>query len=1061
MHLSTVKKLFLFLGCLFLITSYSFADKKKKTTSQYQRPNIIKRAWGDLTTRNNYYFNANELYKEIVKTHLFKRELNYNELLPFYYHDGADFSGNTAELELIAKKTGIVLQLHDYSRWRDNAFLLLGKSQFLRKQYDTSLITFQYIVTTMKPGKMNMKLEFSNKDRLKYLKQREKELAKKAGQKKKIIEFQFKLQQEQAEQKAEDAREKQQDAIAKKKKEIEEIIKAKKKILELQKKGKKIPAELIAKAKGKSTKIDSATLNANTTAKKQQKLDFSKDKQYILLGDQYIDNPYYVDSTGNRKNQNPLKELDPKKEAKLDKLTFWEKIKHKLSRPESIVWMSKSLIELGNYGDAKSMISYGKALRKLTKNQRRDFYLIDAYYHMRRNDYSPAIEELENAMLYFKKKKDKAYYEYLLAQLYQRNNQPADAVDYFVKAGKHTKTEDMLLFSKIQLANIYSANPDLADEDVVKMLTKLIKLGKNKEHADEVLYTIANYYYFQKDTAQAITYLQKSVSKALADNEQKGKSYLRLGEIYFEKEAYAQAAIFYDSAIAYLPNTFKNYNEIAARKAILNDLAENAQTIHEQDSLQVLGKMKPKELEKFLAEIQAEKDKAAKKKSRFSSDLGDGNNTNNNNTFTPSSGISNGLWYFYNPETKSKGYNEFIKIWGDRKLEPNWRRSNKSASFDEVFSNNNNSTSSDTSTSTIKNKNTKNNKADSTNASLKIPKTPEDFIASDKLIADALFSSGEILKNKLNNLPKAKQAFDELIRRFPNSDEDAKAHYYQYLMHIENNLTGLAEKEKNYILENYPMSDVAAALNAIGKEKTVDEKTASAEALYASTYQLFLDGNYQQVINNKFIAQTKYPKSDKIPQFEFLEAVSFGKTKQFENYKRSLSEIIMKYKDGEVKEKAQAYLISYIQYENKLIDTATTHLNAKTDTLPKDTLSALFAVDTNTLWVMVRLKDKYMKVLEVKDQIQTFNNQHFNDFKLKVNPIFMESFAIMQIKKFEGFTEASNYVTQLNTKTAAVFGKYNVDKVQYYIISQKNFKLLKKLSDFDIYERYFNANYPK
>jgi hypothetical protein len=63
-------------------------------------------------------------------------------------------------------------------------FYYLGKSQFLRKQYDTSLITFQFIVTTMKPGKMNLKLEFSNKDRLKYIRKRQKELAKAAGKKK-------------------------------------------------------------------------------------------------------------------------------------------------------------------------------------------------------------------------------------------------------------------------------------------------------------------------------------------------------------------------------------------------------------------------------------------------------------------------------------------------------------------------------------------------------------------------------------------------------------------------------------------------------------------------------------------------------------------------------------------------------------------------------------------------------------------------------------------------------------------------------------------------------------
>ena len=79
-----------------------------------------------------------------------------------------------------------MLQLHDYSRWRDNAYLLLGKSQYLRKQYDTALITFQYIVTTMKPGKMNLKLEFSNKDRLKYIRKRQKEIEKAAGKKKQV-----------------------------------------------------------------------------------------------------------------------------------------------------------------------------------------------------------------------------------------------------------------------------------------------------------------------------------------------------------------------------------------------------------------------------------------------------------------------------------------------------------------------------------------------------------------------------------------------------------------------------------------------------------------------------------------------------------------------------------------------------------------------------------------------------------------------------------------------------------------------------------------------------------
>lgn len=1056
MRLSTNKNLFLLLACIFFFTAHTFAEKKKKKVSQYERPNIIKRAWGDLTTRNNYYFNANEMYKEMVHNYTFQRQLNYNKLLPFYYHDQADFTTYTSELETIAKKVGIVLQLHDYSRWRDNAFLLLGKSQFLRKQYDTSLVTFQYIVTTMKPGQMNMKLEFSNKDRLKYIRKRQKELEKQMGEKKKIIEFQYKLKFEEAEENAKTAREKQQDAIAKKKKELEEIIKAKKKIIALQKKGKKIPQSLIDKARAKTTKIDSTILHANTTSKKIEKPKYDPKLPYILLGDQYIANPYYKDSTGNRDNQNPLEELDPKKEAKSDKLSVWEKMKHQPSRPEAIVWMAKSLIELGNYADAKSMISYGKALRKLTKKQRREFYLINAYYNLRRNDFSPAIDELETAMLYFKKKKERAYYEYILAQLYQLNNQPADAVDYFVKAGKHTKTEELNLFAQIQLAKLYSENPDLADQDIVKMLTKLIRFGKNKDYADEVLYTIANYYYFQKDTANAIAYLEKSINKSINNKEQKGLSFLRLGEIYYEKELYQKATGYYDSAIVYLPNTVEHYNQIVTRKDVLNELAIHVKTITEQDSLQRLGRMSPKELEKYLADIAAQKEKEENKKSRFSSDIGD-------NSYAPTApitdnSISNGLWYFYNPEAKSKGYNEFIRIWGNRKLEENWRRSSKTGFADDDFTTLNTPTA-DTITTTkgTKKKASVSNKTDS----LSIPKKPEDFVKSDSKIANALFGIGEIFKNKLNNIQKSKQAFDELIRRFPNSEYDAIAHYYEYLIYKENNLNGLAQKEKEYILQNYPLSDVAEVLNNIGKVKVIDESIETPEKLYDETYQLFQNGNYEQVIQNRFIAKTRYPGAKELPQFEFLEAVSFGKLKKFDKYKTALSDIVLKYKDGSIKQKAQEYLITYIQYESKLNDSTMQSMDLIKDDSIKDTLYNKFQTDTTDLLVLIQLKDQYINVANVVESIKNFNSKYFKTKKIKVSPIFVDGFAVLQMKKFESITTARQYYDKLVEKASEAVGTNNADKAAYYIIAPSNFKLIKATKDFKSYNEFFKNNYLK
>ena len=51
-------------------------------------------------------------------------------------------------------------------------------------------------------------------------------------------------------------------------------------------------------------------------------------------------------------------------------------------------------------------------------------------------------------------------------------------------------------------------------------------------------------------------------------------------------------------------------------------------------------------------------------------------NSRTNNRFNQSQSRG-GVWYFYNPTTLSFGFSEFGRKWGKRKLEDNWRRSNK------------------------------------------------------------------------------------------------------------------------------------------------------------------------------------------------------------------------------------------------------------------------------------------------------------------------------------------------------------------------------------------------
>lgn len=1046
--------IYLFLIFISLYSNSLYANKKKsKKNSAYKQANIVQKAWGDLTTRNNWYFNANERYKESVRQYDLTKKLDYSKTIPFYLHNPESMKGYSSEMQIIEKKMGLVLQIRNYSRWKDNAYLLLGKAQYMQGKIDTSFITFQYIVTTMKPDKLNAQVGFSNKDRLKYLRKREKELKKKAGEQQKIIELKLGQQKKEAEQKTNEIREKQQKAVADKKKRLEEVIKAKKKIIALQKKGKKIPPELLAIVKPPKTSGDSTIVEEKKqTPPTTKKQDIDKTKPYILIDDELIKNPYYVDTT-NRDKEEPLKdELSKKEEEKWNKLTLWEKIKHKSSRQEALVWMARTLIERNRDAEATSIIAYSKALRKLTKKQRKDTHLVDAYQKLSKNNIPLAIEKLENAIVLIKNKQEKAHYEFILAQLYQQNDQPADAVDYFEKAIKSTNDDKLAFYAKLKMTDIFAHHPELTTKDVEKMLEKLVRFGKNKDEADEVYFEMALYALNNnKDTSKAVEHLQKSIQVSTINTTQKALSNLLLGKINFDKELYANAKINYDSTIAFLPKEHTEYTEAEIRQSVLEDLALFYQTIREQDSLQQLGKLSPKELEKYLTDLELAKQKTAKKKSKFSVEENEGGFVATTTTTTNFS--SNGLWYFYNQDLKNNGYKQFKSLWGNRPLEPNWRRSQKSI-FDTDVENK-------TNTNEI-NDVAKDLKTSTQDTILKIPKTTEDFIASDKLIADAWYNIGVIFKNRLNNSNKAKEAFDQLIKRFPNSEYDAIAHYYSYLIYKEQNLNGLAEKEKNYILENYPLSEIAEKLNQKNTPTVVDTNSENVQSFYATTYQAFLDGNYETVLQNKNIALKKYPQNHQMAQFDFLEALAYGKQKELKKYKQSLSDIVLKYPNTDIKIKAQEYLIAIIQFENNIKD-STKNIGQNPEKI-NDTINIAtieFEYDTTDVMILVQLKNQYFKLQKVVADLKAYCEAKASDKKLKINPVFLDNNeTTITIRKFEAIEDAMPFLLNLNLDKNQLFKEYAND-VSYYVITNSNLKKIKSFSALEQYQNYFNKTYMK
>lgn len=1065
------KVILILIFSLFWVQNSVFAQQnKKKNKGSEKKQNIIKRAYSDIATRNNYYFNANLIYKEMLLNAKENEQIDYKNLYPIFFHDaGYDFSSSTSDLDEIIKKTGIVLQLHENGRWKDNTYLLLGIATYLKKDYPAALKTFQYISTTMK-GNIGREIpEISNKEKMKILKQKQKEAAKKIKAKKKSILENAKEKAKELAEKVSKAKSKIAGSQKSKEKILEEKIKLKKKIIAMKAKGKNTAAleekykklgnenqeEIVKEKEAKKEKEELLSNDADTI------LDYSKlNYKFSVKKDEKKLDPL------DRNNDIPIDEILSDKERKklekeYDDRSLWEKIKHKSSRPSALVWMAKSLTQLGQFADAKSILTYSKSLKKLSKTQRKEIYLGDAWYNIKRKQNASAIEDLEVALLLEKKKTKKAQLNFLIAQLQESIKNPSDAVEKYQLALKKAKNFDLEFYAQMNIARL-AIESDGTNEKIEKTLKKLIKGGKNKDFADQVHYALANIYLKRGEDSLANEQLVLSIQKSTNNINQKGISFLKLGELELAKENYIKAKNDYDSAVSFLSIDYPKLNEIKETETTLDELAKYKTIIIEQDSLLRLAKMTKVELENYMAELEKTKiaqAKVARKKGNNSGVSFEGNGLLDNISNTDQGAEAN--WYFYNPELKFKGYNVFVSTFGNIKDEDNWRNSQRKNNNEleaEVEDLNEIDTAILVKKEILKTK------------KLDVPKSQEEIKLSEESIHLAYFNLGVILRNKLKNDAQAKTKFETLISKYPDNKYEAQSHYYLYLIYTDEGNLAKANTEKNLILVKYPDSEYASTIlnptkflvNGPKNEITSTEE----EILYASIYTLFEDEKYENLITRKHQIDPSLSSINVKSKADFLEALAYGKLNMKDSLKIGLQKVVKSYPDTDMEKKAQEYLQTIERLEGRinapiLDDQITIISNKNLDFNNGEPDEFGFVHDeSSNFFIFVLCNNKNIDLTAIKDKIVSYNETNYNNQKLRTNITFLQdNIPAYLIKKFDKIDEAKLYGAKLEARFPKMAGEAIANDLNLVVISQDNYKTLFSNKNFDAYKVFYQKHF--
>lgn len=114
--------------------------------SEKKKFSLPKRFIQNTITHYNYFFNANNKLNEVLERAKLSFKDDYSALIPFYNYTLDVTAADSIQLDSISYKAQTGIVLHDLRNdWVDNLYLLWGASYYLKQQFDSAQLMFQFI----------------------------------------------------------------------------------------------------------------------------------------------------------------------------------------------------------------------------------------------------------------------------------------------------------------------------------------------------------------------------------------------------------------------------------------------------------------------------------------------------------------------------------------------------------------------------------------------------------------------------------------------------------------------------------------------------------------------------------------------------------------------------------------------------------------------------------------------------------------------------------------------------------------------------------------------------
>lgn len=555
------------------------------------------------------------------------------------------------------------------------------------------------------------------------------------------------------------------------------------------------------------------------------------------------------------------------------------------SRNESFIWQIRTYLAKDELPEAAGLIETLKNDPQFPGRLKTDLREMQALWFYKQQLYDSAAYYLNLALDNAENHEERARWEYLIGQLYDKAGRPEEAATFFEKAVSHTLNPVMEVYARLNAIRQQKGDDKVIQENINE-LVKMARKDRYGPYRDIILYAAAEMELERNNIPGAKALLLKATASPGEDPGVRPRAFLLLADLSFKEKNYYDAKRFYDSITNVGPDMIDpaSLNKL---KATLAKIVAYQNTIHREDSLQRIAAMPEEERETYIKKLVKQLRKTRGLKEEDNGEVSGGPLSFNDNS-GPSDMFSKnakGDWYFYNASLKAKGFTEFKGRWGNRPNVDNWQRMAAIKQSGPVSGGNTDEAQDGSAKAAAAGPLTYDELLKT------VPLTTAQMTTSNDSIENAQFYLGKTYLEGLEDYTSAIDTLEALLNRFPDTKHRPEALFLLAYCYTKTGDVAKATAAQNELKQKYQGTSYEKIVSNPGGISADSSAKQEMTRRYDNIYNLYIEGNFEEAQAQKKIADSMYQQNYWTPQLLYIQSVYYIKQRQDDSAKKSLQHI--------------------------------------------------------------------------------------------------------------------------------------------------------------------------